>query len=51
MTNLNMVEQYYKDLTVEKEILWLDLKKKRGAAYAWLGKNSKPIVGWFNKYL
>ena len=51
MTDLNMVKQYYNDLTVEKEILWLDLEKKRAAAYDWLGKNPEPIVGWFNKYL
>lgn len=47
MTNLDMVKQYYDSLTVEKEMLWIDLEKKRGAAYAWLGKNSKPILDWF----
>lgn len=51
MTDLNMVKQYYNDLTVEKKMLWLDLEKKRAAAYDWLGKNSEPIVTWFNKYL
>lgn len=51
MTNMDMVKQYFNDLTVEKEILWLDLEKKRGASYAWLGENSKPILDWYNKYL
>jgi len=51
MTNLGMVEQYYNDLTVEKEMLWLDLEKKRGAAYAWLGRSKEPIVAWFHKHL
>lgn len=51
MTNMGMVNQYYKDLTVEKEILMIDLEKKRGAAYAWLGKNSEPIITWFDKYM
>jgi len=51
MTNLDMVKQYYNDLTVEKEILWLDLEKKRGAAYDWIGKNPEPIISWFNKYV
>ena len=51
MTNMDMVKQYFNDLTVEKEMLWLDLEKKRGASYAWLGKNSKPILDWYNKYL
>ncbi len=51
MTNMDMVKQYFNDLNVEKEMLWLDLEKKRGASYAWLGKNPKPILDWFNKYL
>ncbi|MEO1033463.1 MAG: alpha/beta hydrolase [Bacteroidota bacterium] len=51
MTNMNMVKDYYEDLSVEKDMLWLDLEKKRGAAYAWLGENPEPIIGWFNKYL
>ena len=51
MTNLDMVKEYYNSLIVEKEIFWLDLEKKRGAAYAWLGKNSEPILHWFNKYM
>lgn len=51
MTNLDLVDEYYNNLKVEKEMLWLDLEKKRGAAYAWLGKNAEPIVSWFDKYL
>lgn len=51
MTNMDMVQQYYNDLKVEKELLWLSLEKKRGAAYDWVGKNPKPILNWFNKYL
>ena len=51
MTNMDMVKQFYNDLKVEKEILWLDLEKKRGAAYDWIGKNPEPILGWFDKYL
>ena len=51
MTNMDMVKQYYNDLMVEKEILWLDLEKKRGAAYDWIGKNPEPILKWFDKYL
>ncbi|MEM7381952.1 MAG: alpha/beta hydrolase [Bacteroidota bacterium] len=51
MTNLEMVGEYYEALQVEKEMLWLELEKKRGAAYAWLGENSEPIVNWFNKYM
>lgn len=51
MTNLDMVKRYYDSLTVEKDMMNLDLEKKRGAAYAWLGKNPQPIVGWFDKYM
>lgn len=51
MTNLDMVKQYYNDLTVEKEMIWLDLEKKRGAAYDWLGKNPTQILEWYKKYL
>ena len=51
MTNLDMVQQYYDSLRVEKEILMLDLEKKRGAAYAWLGHTSTPIIDWFNNYM
>ena len=51
MTNMEMVKQYYNDIQTEKEILWLDLKKKRGAAYDWLGKNPEKILGWFKKYV
>lgn len=51
MTNLNMVKQYYDDLQVEKEMLTLQLDKKRGAAYDWLGKNSTEVLLWFEKYM
>ncbi len=51
MTNLDMVKQYFSDLPSEKEMLWLDIEKKRGAAYAWVGKHPEKIIGWFNKYL
>ena len=51
MTSMDMVKQYYNDLTVEKEMLWLDLEKKRAAAYDWIGKNPEPILNWFSKYM
>lgn len=50
MTNMDMVKQYYNDIQTEKEMLWLDLEKKRGAAYDWLGKNPEKILAWFNKH-
>ena len=51
MTNLDMVKQFYADLQVEKQMLWLKLEKKRGAAYAWLGENPEPILKWFDTHL
>lgn len=51
MTNMDMVKQYYNDLTVEKEMMWLDLEKKRGEAYAWLSENPDKIENWFNKHM
>ncbi|NQZ44616.1 MAG: alpha/beta hydrolase [Flavobacteriaceae bacterium] len=51
MTDLEMVNQYYKSLQVEKQMLWLDLEKKRGAAYDWLGKNPEPIIAWFDQHM
>lgn len=51
MTNLDLVKGYYNDLQCEKEMLWLSLENKRGAAYAWLGNNSKSILSWFDKHL
>ncbi|WNJ18336.1 hypothetical protein [Pontibacter sp. G13] len=51
MTNLDMVQQYFDDLQVEKEMLWLDLEKKRGAAYDWIGHNPTPILEWFQGHM
>lgn len=51
MTDLEMVEQYYDSLKVEKKYLSLDLEKKRAAAYDWLGKNPDEILEWFGKYV
>jgi predicted alpha/beta-fold hydrolase len=50
MTNMGMVKDYYNNLQVEKEILWLDLEKKRGAAYAWLGNHPEQVSAWFDKH-
>ena len=51
MTNMDMVNQFYEDLAVEKKILLLDLEKKRGAAYDWIGKNSREVLEWYKKHL
>ena len=50
MTNMDMVKELYNTIGTEKKMMWLDLDKKRGAAYDWLGHNSDAILNWFNKY-
>lgn len=52
------INSFYSDLNVEKELLWLDIPKKKGgafpnraAAYDWIGENPKPIVGWFDEHM
>ena len=50
-TNHELVNEYYNCLNVEKELLWLNLKKQRAAGYDWIGKNSEKILEWFGKYL
>jgi len=50
-TNIDFVKQYYNELTVEKEILWLDLAKQRAAAYDYVGKSPEKILEFFGKHL
>ena len=52
------INSFYQELDVEKEMLWIDIPKKKGgafpnraAAYDWLGENPEPIVGWFDKHM
>jgi dienelactone hydrolase len=55
--NEDFVNKYYEDLIVEKEMLWIDIPKKKNAnfnriaAYEWIGENPAPILGWFEKYV
>ncbi|MEO0814608.1 MAG: alpha/beta hydrolase, partial [Myxococcota bacterium] len=55
--NRGFIDAYYENLTVEKEMLWIELPKaktafeNRAAAYAWLGENPDPVLRWFNKHI
>ena len=51
MTNLGLVEKYFDSLKVEKELVWLEIEKKRGATYAWMADHTSELLRWFNKYL
>ncbi|MEL7199612.1 MAG: alpha/beta fold hydrolase [Pseudomonadota bacterium] len=53
----DFIATYYDSLTVEKEMLWLDLPKEkaafanRAAAYDWIGENPEKILEWFGKHV
>ena len=49
--NRQSIEEYYEALEVEKEMMWLDLGKKRAAGYDYLTKNPAEILAFFDKYL
>ncbi|GAA6165645.1 hypothetical protein NBRC116590_33490 [Pelagimonas sp. KU-00592-HH] len=50
-TQMGMVEDYYKALTVEKELKLLDIEKSRFAAYDYVGSHPQDLLGWFDKYM
>lgn len=53
----DFVNAFFNDLTVEKEMLWIDIPKKsnrthnRLAAYEWIGKNPDQILAWFDQHM
>lgn len=49
--NLDAVQHYYDQLTVEKELVWLELSKERAAAYAHLGEHPQIASDFFGRYL
>ncbi len=49
--NKQSIDEYYDALTVEKEMMWLDLDKKRASAYDYLTKSPEEILPWFDKYM
>lgn len=50
-TSFDYVKSYYDELKVEKEMLWIDLSKRRAAAYDWMGKYPDEILAFFEKHL
>lgn len=46
-----IVQAFYDELRVEKEMLWLDLAKQRAAAYDYLGTNPEFIAQFFGKHM
>ncbi|HAA16482.1 MAG TPA: alpha/beta hydrolase [Cytophagales bacterium] len=49
--NQQSIEEYYDALEVEKEMIWLDLGKKRAAGYDYLTRHPKEILFWFDKHM
>ena len=49
--NRQSIEEYYEALQVDKDILWLELAKKRAAGYDYLTRNPDKILYWFDKYM
>jgi dienelactone hydrolase len=49
--NRATIEEYFDELRVEKEMMWLDLEKKRAAGYDYLTKSPAEILDWFGKYM
>ena len=49
--NRQSIEEYYDALQVEKEMMWLDLTKKRAAGYEYLTKHPAEILAFFDQHL
>ena len=43
-TDMNFVDSFYNQLTVEKDVHWADLEKNRIAAYDYIGQNSSGCL-------
>ena len=50
-TDMNFVDSFYNQLTVEKDIHWADLEKNRIAAYDYIGQNPEGVYEWFDKFM
>ncbi len=50
-TNLDGVQQYYDELSVDKDIIRVDLVKKRAAAYDYLVQKPETVSEFFEKHL
>mgnify|MGYP003564740946 CR=1 FL=1 len=50
-TDLDFVQGYYDELQVEKEMLWLELSKKRAAGYDYIGSSPEMLADFFDRYL
>jgi predicted alpha/beta-fold hydrolase len=49
--NRDAIDKFYNELRVEKEMLWVDLVKKRAAGYDYLATNPEKVLSFFDKHL
>lgn len=49
--NKESIEEYYSELAVKKDLMWLDLGKKRAAGYDYLTRNPEKILSWFDSFI
>lgn len=45
------VQQFFDELQVEKEMMWVEIEKRRAACYDLHGRDPTCFAGWFGKYL
>ncbi len=50
-TILDWINQYYDELSVEKEMFWTDDVKKRLAAYDYFSNQPEKMLGFFANYM
>ena len=49
--NRQSIDEFFDAIEVEKEMMWLDLGKKRASGYDFLTRNPEKVLSWFDKHL
>lgn len=50
-TDLDFVQNYYDELTVEKQMVWIEVEKSRAAAYDFIGREPEGLTAWFDRHM
>ncbi|MEM7303261.1 MAG: hypothetical protein AAF468_19440 [Pseudomonadota bacterium] len=50
-TKMEMVQEYYDALTVEKDLKILDIERSRFAAYDYIGREPQGLFEWFDRHM
>ncbi|KAI0567589.1 alpha/beta hydrolase [Gracilaria domingensis] len=51
MTDFKMVEEFFSELTVTKEMKWLDVEKSRFAGYNYVTQHPEEVLFWFDRFM